>query len=128
MSQVSQPTWTFLVDEDMSRSLVPALLTGGYDAVDVRDVGLRGKDDSIVFAYAQAHQRTLITEDLGFSNIILFPLGTHAGIVVCRYPNSMPTAYVNQAIIDGLATQKGQSLTGILVIIEPGKVRVRRKP
>jgi predicted nuclease of predicted toxin-antitoxin system len=127
MSQASQSSWAFLVDEDMPRSLAPTLRSHSYDAIDVRDVGLRGSDDTHVFAYAQTHQRVLITEDLGFANIILFPLGTHAGIIVCRFPNSVPTPTVNQKILDGIAALHGQTLSGILVIIEPGKIRVRRK-
>jgi predicted nuclease of predicted toxin-antitoxin system len=127
MSQADPSSWAFLIDEDMSRSLAIALQQAGYDAVDIRNVGLRGKSDPEVFAYAQTHHRILITEDLGFSNILLFPLGSHAGIIVCRFPSFLPTGQVNQAIIAGLATLHGQDLTGILIIIEQGKIRVRRK-
>ncbi len=127
MSQANLSLWAFLIDEDMPRSLAPALQQAGYDVEDIRDVGLRGKSDPEVFAYAQDHHRILITEDLGFSNILLFPLGTHAGIIVCRFPSYLPTQQVNQLIITGLVTLRGQDLDGILVIIEQGKIRVRRK-
>ena len=89
-------------------------------------LGYVGKEDSAVFAYAQSHQQTLITEDMGFSNIFQFRLGTHAGIIVCRFPNLLPTTQVHQEILVGLATLAGQSLAGILIIMEPGRVRVRR--
>jgi predicted nuclease of predicted toxin-antitoxin system len=128
MSQANQPHWAFLIDEDMPRSLALVLRTNSYDAIDVRDVGLRGRDDAHLFAYAQTHQRTLITEDLGFANIIQFPLGTHAGIIVCRFPNSVPTPAVNQKILDALSALTGKTLVGILIIVEPGKIRVRNKP
>lgn len=128
MASANPDLWAFLIDEDMPRSLAPALRAAGYAAEDGRDVGLGGKDDSIVFAYAQAHQQTLITEDMGFSNIFQFRLGTHAGIIVCRFPNLLPTAQVNQEILAGLTVLLGQSLSGILVIIEVGRVRVRRLP
>lgn len=44
--------WFFFVDEDMPRSTAPALRTAGYRAEDVREVGLSGQPDTIVFAYA----------------------------------------------------------------------------
>ena len=42
-----------LVDEDLPRSLAPALRAAGYDAADIRDEGLRGQPDARVFSYAQ---------------------------------------------------------------------------
>ena len=44
--------WRFLVDEDMPRSTAVILRQAGYQAEDVRDVGLRGHTDEEIFAYA----------------------------------------------------------------------------
>lgn len=63
----------FLVDEDLPRSLAPALREAGFDTQDVRDVGLRGCSDAEVFARAQAEDRILLTADLGFANALAFP-------------------------------------------------------
>jgi predicted nuclease of predicted toxin-antitoxin system len=126
MPSANPASWSFLVDEDMPRSTARELRAAGYQVEDVRDVGLSSQSDSIIFAYAQAHQQTLLTADMGFANIVQFPLGTHAGIVVTRFPNTLPTTQVNQQILQGLTLLTGQTLTGILVIIEPGRTRVRR--
>jgi predicted nuclease of predicted toxin-antitoxin system len=40
----------FLTDEDVPRSTARVLRDAGFDVVDVRDVGLRGKSDQEVFA------------------------------------------------------------------------------
>jgi predicted nuclease of predicted toxin-antitoxin system len=71
MADSGQPS--FLTDEDVPRSTARVLREAGYDAVDVRDVGLRGKHDQIVFEYAQKEGRILITCDLGFANTLTFP-------------------------------------------------------
>jgi len=128
MSAPKLDGWSFLIDEDMPRSTAPFLQASGYEAIDVRDVGLAGHPDAEVFAYAQAQQRTLVTADMGFANITLFPLGTHAGIVVGRFPNSVPTATLNDELVHQLQQLSGQNLEGILIIVEPGRVRVRRTP
>jgi len=43
----------FITDEDVPRSTARVLRDAGFDAVDVRDVGLRGKSDEAVFDYAK---------------------------------------------------------------------------
>jgi predicted nuclease of predicted toxin-antitoxin system len=118
-------TWRFLVDEDLPRTTAPVLSQASYPAEDVREVGLRGHNDGEVFAYAQAHGQIVVSADKGFTNILRFPLGSHAGIVVVRVPNELPTAKMHQELLSGLASLSGEKLAGALVIIEVGRVRVR---
>ena len=118
--------WRFVVDESMPRSTASELRQVGYWAEDVRDVSLRGADDDCVFQHAQAQRSTLVTADLDFADIRRFPLGTHHGIVVVRVPDVLPTWVVNAELIQALQQLQGQSLCGALVIVELGRVRVRR--
>jgi predicted nuclease of predicted toxin-antitoxin system len=53
---------------------------------DVRDVGLRGQGGDAVFGYAQSKGLVLVTADLGFANVLRYPVGAHCGIVVARFP------------------------------------------
>ena len=112
----------------MPRSTARILRGAGYTADDVRDVGLRGHSDADVFAYAQGHSLTVITADLGFANLLTYPLGTHAGIVVVRVPNEITTAALNDELLRALAGLRDEQLAGLLVIVEPGRVRLRRPP
>jgi predicted nuclease of predicted toxin-antitoxin system len=118
--------WKILLDEDMPRSLAKYLRQAGHDVTDVRDVGLRGHSDAEVFAYAQAERAILITADKGFANVLKHPPGSHAGIVVSRVPDTLPTDVVNQAIVQALAKLEGENLAGMLVIIERERIRLRR--
>lgn len=117
---------SFLVDEDMPRSTAPALQRAGYLAEDVRDVGLRGHSDHDVFTYAQAHAQILVTADKGFANIVRFPPGEHAGVIVLRVPNELPTSQVNRELFRSLAELGEEDLTGVLVIVEVGRARIHR--
>ena len=119
--------WKFVVDESMPCSTARELRQFGYWAEDVRDVSLRGSDDDTVFSYAQARQATLVTADRDFEDIRRFPLGTHHGIVVVRVPEILPTWVVNDELLKALKQLRGQSLHGALVIVELGRIRVRRK-
>jgi len=43
----------FLIDEDLPRSTGDLLRRYGHEAVDVRDIGIRGAKDSQIATYAQ---------------------------------------------------------------------------
>ncbi|PIY40475.1 DUF5615 family PIN-like protein [Candidatus Aquicultor secundus] len=51
----------FVIDEDMPRSTAKHLDELGYDAKDVRDVGLRGAKDDTVFAFTQSNEAVLLS-------------------------------------------------------------------
>ena len=118
-------SWAFLIDENMTVTLVVTLRAAGYTAEHVYDVGLQGQLDSLVFAHAQTHQQIILTGDLDFSDVREYH-PPHFGIIVARLPNEMPQAERIQEVIHALATLQGQSLVNTLVIIEPGKIRIRR--
>lgn len=105
-----------------------ALRRAGHLALDVRDVGLRGHSDADVFAFAQTQEAILITADKGFANVLSFPPGSHAGLIVLRVPNEFPTKKVNELLLQALAQLEDETLKGLLVIIEPGRLRIRRHP
>ena len=120
--------WRFLGDEDMPRSTARALRATGHAAEDVRDVGLGGQPDEAIFARAQETDAVLVTADLGFANVLTFPLGTHAGLIVARLPNELPTDAVNAELLRALDDVQCESLRGALVILEVGRTRIRRLP
>ncbi len=118
-------SWSFLVDENTSRTLVSALRNAGYLAEHIYDAGLQGHPDTDVYVYAQAHQQTIITIDLDFANITQYP-PPHFGIIVLRLPNSMSNAELIREVQNGLNVLAEQNLANTLIIVEPGRIRVRR--
>jgi predicted nuclease of predicted toxin-antitoxin system len=108
--------------------MAASLQQAGYVAFDVRDVGLGGQSDSDVFDYAQKHHHSLVTADLGFSNILQYPLGSHHGIIVMRVPNEVTISQSNALLVESLRSLVDESLDGLLVIMELGRTRIRRPP
>lgn len=119
------PQLRFLVDENLPRSLVADLQRLGYAAEHVYDIQMGGANDSRVFAYAQSQHAILLTGDKDFSNMLAYA-PPHAGIIVVEIPDSLPPDTRKQAILRQLTTISDQSLDDALVIIELGRVRVRR--
>ena len=118
----------FVIDEDMPRSTGAALVQEGYEVRDVRDHGYRGSGDEEIYRFAQKEEAILLTGDLGFGNILKFPLGKHFGIVVARFPNEMGPGEINREIVAGLRDLRENEFKGNLIILEPGRIRIRRAP
>ena len=116
----------FLVDEDLPRSTVTLIKEFGHQAVDVRDVQLRGAPDDRNAAYAKAKGLCLVTADGGFANIRQYPPGEYAGLIVLDLP-AHATLPVILRLLRELFAQADlvSSLPGKLAILAFGRVRIR---
>jgi predicted nuclease of predicted toxin-antitoxin system len=117
-----------VIDEDLPRSFAKTFSQTGFTPLDIRDHNLRGASDERIYSFAQKKNAILFSADLGFSNILRFPPGTHHGICILRYPNEMPTSEVNQSVKALLEKLTQNDYTGSLIILSPGKLRLRRSP
>jgi predicted nuclease of predicted toxin-antitoxin system len=73
---------SFLVDESLGIAVAQALRMLGWNVRFVDEVGLRGHDDSDVFAFASRENRILLTHDEDFLDDRKFPPHRNPGIVV----------------------------------------------
>ena len=74
----------FKIDENLPVEVVELLTTGGHDAVSVVSQGLGGTDDPEVATICNSEDRCLLTLDTDFSDIRVYPPGSHPGIIVFR--------------------------------------------
>ena len=116
----------FLIDEDMPRSTAAVLRAAGHEAVDVRDCGLRGASDQEVFESAKQSGAIVFTGDLGFGNLHKYPLGTHHGLFIAHFPNDISTEELNRHVAEAIKNLTEADYEGNLIILEPGKIRIRR--
>jgi len=115
----------FLLDEDLSPRSAEYLRTIGYDAVHVREVGLKGSSDQAVLAFARSEGRILVTRDRDFADIRRYPPGSHAGIVRLKIPH--PTAQATSAVLGRLLNRLGrEDFTQNLVVTDGHRYRIRR--
>ena len=117
----------FVIDEDMPRSTGKALKEEGYEVKDVRDHGLRGADDKDIYQFARREKSVLLTGDTGFGNILRFPLGEHWGILLVHFPSEVSTKEMNGHLVADLKHIREGDFKGNLIILEPGRIRIRRK-
>src|SRR5690348_13237113 len=95
------PSWRFLIDDTLAETLLPALHAAGWQAEHTRDVGLRGRPDREIFAYAQGHQAAIVMQDHDLADGQRFP-PPHAGIVLVQLPQHWPRPQKEQRIVQAL--------------------------
>ena len=116
----------FLIDEDLPRSLRDLLRQYGHEAIDVRDIALRGAKDSQIASYAQSEKLCLVTGDFDFSDIRNYPPDKYAGLVVLSIPRDATASFILNLFESFLQQDKLVSrLPGKLAIVERGRVRFR---
>jgi predicted nuclease of predicted toxin-antitoxin system len=116
----------FLVDANLPRSALPLLERFGHVAGHARDLGLGTAPDSEVAARARSTGSALLTRDLDFSDIRLYPPADYAGLVVMRLPDDATAGQI-VLLLERFLKQPAlvDCLPGHLVILEADRVRFR---
>lgn len=114
----------FKLDENIGRRGLELLRAAGHDAVTVRDQNLQGASDQTVFEATVAEGRALVTLDRGFGQVLRFPPGKSAGVVILEIGASASHAALIARIREFLAVVESRRLEGKLWIVEPGRVRI----
>ena len=70
----------FKLDETLPRDAKALLLAAGHDVESAIDERLAGNPDAKVLDACRAEGRVLITLDLDFADIRLYPPSTHSGV------------------------------------------------
>ena len=116
----------FLVDEDLPRSLAAGGRAKGVDAVHALDAGLLAKPNREILITAVGQQRSVVTADREFGNPLLYPPGSHAGVVLVRVPEWLdPDMRINR-VVDALVSLAGDVLHGTIAVVDMARIRMRR--
>jgi predicted nuclease of predicted toxin-antitoxin system len=113
----------FKLDENMSPSLAAIFAAAGHDAHSVAAQALGGQPDERVIDVCKREQRALVTLDVDFANILVYPPSAFCGIAVLRLPNQAH-ATVEAAIQRMVGLLAREKLDGTLWIVEPNRVRI----
>lgn len=115
-----------VIDEDLPRSLGKTLRELGWEVKDIRDFGLRGKSDEEIIGFAKKCKAALFSSDRDFLNIFKYPPKDYYGIVILNFPNEVSIEFLINETEKALAKLSLEDFNGNLIIIEPGKTRIRK--
>lgn len=114
----------FLVDENIDPELASWINASHiWKADHVRDVGLAGKDDKAVYAWAWKHKRWLLTHDDDFLDDRRFPFHRTHGVIVLPGGQGEIQA-MREAIWDvlGILGYHAKLFTGAKIVVAPGHI------
>ncbi|MBI1740486.1 MAG: DUF5615 family PIN-like protein [Candidatus Koribacter versatilis] len=118
------------LDENLPLQIAPCLRNLGHDVQTTKDEGLSGCNDFDLWTAAQSEGRTLITQDMDFSDSRRFAPGTHHGIFADSAPFTQPSGFVRTGgrAEEVFRNEKVSAWHGCFVVVTERKVRVRRAP
>ena len=114
----------FKLDENLPRDAGALLRNAGHDVRTVFEEHLGGGIDSQVLNACRNEARVLVTFDLDFADIRLYPPASHPGIWVLR-PVSQSIANTVTLLRGALTLLEKETPQKRLWIIEHGRVRIR---
>ena len=115
----------FLADESCDFAIVRDLRAHGYDVLAVSEVTQRS-DDRELIEQAYREKRVLLTEDKDFGWLVFVSREASAGVILVRFPGDARQTMV-QAVRQ-LVREQGEQLESVFVVVQPGHIRVSRKP
>ncbi len=116
----------FFLDENLSYSTVEVFKKLGFSVEHVRDVKLQGATDKEIASYAKSIKAILVTKDVEFGSIVLYPPGSHFGVIILRLPHQSTSEDINAALGKFLKTIDCSSLVNSITVIEKGRYRKRK--
>lgn len=114
----------FKTDENLPAEAADDLRQAGYDAMSVIEQKLSGQPDVRIAEVCKAEGRAVVTLDLDFSDIRMYPPNEYAGIIVLR-PSVQTNKNTRRLISQVIALLLKESPAGRLWIVDEGQIRIR---
>jgi predicted nuclease of predicted toxin-antitoxin system len=122
--RVSLSFMKFLIDENLPDEVAELLRGDGHDAVSVVERGLAKSDDPKLATLAKAESRAIVTADVDFAQMNIYPPQDFEGLVVLRLGHQ-GKSHVQTVIRALLPLLKAEALKGKLWIVEDERIRIR---
>ena len=114
----------FKLDENMPTSAAELLRQREHDVHTVFEETLNGGIDEIIAKTCLKEQRVLLTLDMDFSDIRVYPPKHYAGIVLLR-PRRQSEPQIIKLLEVILPVFQTEPIGGYLWIVEPSGIRIR---
>ena len=114
----------FKIDENLPQEIAALLREAGYAAVSVRDQGLMAKPDNVIADVCNTEGLVLVTLDLDFANIQVYPPDRTSGIMVFRVPDQSKPLLL-KVLKQALPLFGTEQIEQRLWIVEEDRIRIR---
>lgn len=113
----------FKIDKSLHLEIADFLRGRGYDALTVFDQGFQGRSDRDIADLSQSEGRILISLDLDFSNILMFPPEKYPGLIVLRLRKKSRSA-IRRVVARVIEHVDKEPLAGRLWVVDEHRIRI----
>jgi predicted nuclease of predicted toxin-antitoxin system len=115
----------FLADESCSTPVIRALRAAGHDVLAIAEIA-KGTSDEEVLKHAVEEQRVLVTEDNDFGELAFARGQSFVGVIFVKFHSRVRRAKAG-AVVEAVK-HFDQALQGGYATVEPGRVRLAKRP
>jgi predicted nuclease of predicted toxin-antitoxin system len=116
------------LDENLGTRTQGQFRDAGHDVQSVLEEELGGATDADIFQVCQAEGRCLVTLDLDFSNVVIYPPERSAGIVVLRLSRNPSLNLLQVLVAQFLEAVEHTPVNGQTWIVEANRIRIHQQP
>ena len=116
-----------VIDVNLSPEWVPFLTEAGIHANHWRQVGNPSATDQVIMDWATEHGYAVFTHDLDFSVMLALTRAGRPSVIQLRGPQVLPEQ-IGPVLIQSVRRFRTDLERGALVVVEPGRSRVRILP
>jgi predicted nuclease of predicted toxin-antitoxin system len=120
-------TLRVVVDVNLSPEWVSALTQVGWETVHWSEVGDPSAPDQVIMDWARARGFVVFTNDLDFSTMLALSHVGGPSVIQLRGPLVLPEQ-MGTHLIEAIQRYSADLVAGALVVVEPGRSRVRVLP
>ena len=118
----------FLIDNMLSVELAQTLIVHGHRAVHVRDLGLAAALDVELLEIAKIQRRVIISADRDFGTLLAELKADQPSVIYLRGGVERDPVLLADRIASNLPRIATALAAGAIVVIEPGRIRIRKLP